>query len=73
MRRRNFIKMIAASAAAWPLAARAQAPTDRMRQLGVLMGYSESDPEAHKRLAAFTQRFGSLGWIEGRNLKIITR
>ena len=44
MRRRDFIKVIAGSAAAWPLAAHAQQP-ERMRRIGVLVGQAENDPD----------------------------
>ena len=53
-----------------PLASRAQ---ERIRRIGVLMGYAEEDPEAKLRLAAFVQRLASLGWDQGRNLAMDVR
>jgi putative tryptophan/tyrosine transport system substrate-binding protein len=73
MRRRDFIKGMAGSAAAtWPLAARAQ-QSDQVRRVAVLMGYSEADPEAKALLAEFTQGLSELGWIEGRNVRMDVR
>ena len=69
MNRRAFITLLGGAAAAWPLAARAQQP-DRMRLIGVLMGWPESDPEAHTRIAGFTQGLQELGWSVGRNLRL---
>src|SRR5450759_3440899 len=65
MRRREFITLVG-GAAVWPLAARAQQP-ERMRRIGVLMGYAENDPEAQARALL------ALGWDEGRNLRIDLR
>lgn len=45
----------------------------QMRRIGVLMGYSETDPEAQARIAAFKKRLAALGWNEGRNLRIDSR
>jgi hypothetical protein len=71
MRRREFITLLG-GAAAWPLAARAQ-QADRMRLIGVLMAYAESDPEGQAWVAAFRERLQKLGWAEGRNIRIATR
>ena len=73
MRRREFIKVIAGSAAVtWPFGARAQ-QSERMRRIGVLMGYAEDDPETKPRLTAFRQMLEKRGWFEGRNVHIETR
>src|SRR6478672_12527224 len=68
MRRRDFIT-VAGSAAAWPLIAVAQ-QSDRMRRIGVLMGFAESDPEGQALVAAFREGLQQLGWTEGRNVRI---
>ena len=67
MRRREFITLLGGSAA-WPLAARAQ--TERMRRIGVLMGYAEGDVEGQSYLAAFREGLQKLGWTDGRNIRI---
>ena len=69
MKRREFITLLGAGAAAWPLAARAQQP-ERMRRIGVLHLQAGDDPEQQARIAAFRQGLQQFGWIDGRNLRI---
>src|SRR5262245_62772850 len=69
MRRREFITLLGSTAAAWPLAARAQQP-ERMRRIGVLSGPAVDDQEHKTRLAAFQQRLQQLGWTDGHNVRI---
>jgi putative ABC transport system substrate-binding protein len=71
MIRREFITLLG-GAAAWPVAARAQ-PVDRVRRIGVLMGFDESDPEGNYRYSAFTQALADLGWTDGRNVRMDLR
>jgi putative tryptophan/tyrosine transport system substrate-binding protein len=71
MRRREFITLLG-SAAAWPIAARAQ-PADRMRRIGVLSGLSLDDSESKARIAAFLGELARLGWNEGRNIRLDVR
>src|SRR5215471_17301153 len=67
MKRREFITLLGGAAVAWPLAARAQQPT---RRIGMLIGYSENDPEIQARLVAFRQALEGNGWKEGRSVLI---
>jgi putative tryptophan/tyrosine transport system substrate-binding protein len=71
MRRREFITLLGVTLA-WPLAARAQ-QSERMRRIGVLMGFPESDSQAQRYIAAFRDGLHKLGWTEGRNVRIDTR
>jgi putative ABC transport system substrate-binding protein len=66
--RRQLITLLG-GAAAWPFAARAQQP-ERMRRIGVLVGLTASDPEAHSRVTAFENGLRELRWIKGRNIWI---
>ena len=68
MRRREFIGVLG-GAAAWPVVARAQ-QRDRVRRIGVVMAYAESDPNAQMLVAAFRDEMQRLGWFEGNNLQI---
>jgi hypothetical protein len=71
MRRRDFIVLIGgATAASWPHAARTQ-QRERMRLIGVLMGYAESDPGAQPLVAAFRDALPKLGRTEGRNVRLL--
>ena len=66
MRRREFIKAIAGSAAAWPLAANAQQPT--MPVIGFLGALSASDYA--NRVEALRAGLPDLGYVEGKNIAI---
>jgi putative ABC transport system substrate-binding protein len=68
MRRREFITLLG-GAIAWPIATRAQ-QGERARRIAVLMNNAEDDPEGQARAAAFRQGLQTLGWTEGKNLRI---
>jgi putative ABC transport system substrate-binding protein len=71
MNRRETITLLG-GAAAWPLAARAQRG-DRVRRIGVLVGFDENDPDGKLRYSAITQVLAGLGWTDGRNVRIDLR
>ena len=71
MKRREFITLLG-GAAAVPLAARAQQP-DRIRRIGVLMGFAESDREGQFCIASFREGLHELGWIQDRNIRFDIR
>jgi putative ABC transport system substrate-binding protein len=69
MQRRDFIKLIAGSTAAWPLAAHAQ-QAERVRRIGVLVGLAANDPKGQATIAALLRALQQLGWVDGRNARI---
>jgi len=71
MRRREFIAGLG-SAAVSPLLARGQ-QGDRVRRIGVLMPYDETDPDGKTFVSAFTQALADLGWTVGRNVRVDLR
>jgi putative tryptophan/tyrosine transport system substrate-binding protein len=72
MRRRDFIKVAAGSAVTWPLAAHAQ-QVERTRLIGVLMGWSETDPQYRSRADALVEGLAALGWTDKSNLRLDVR
>jgi hypothetical protein len=69
MRRREFITLLGGAAAVWSGAAGAQ-QGERVRRIGVLMAYAESNLEGQANIAAFREALQKLGWTEGRNIRI---
>jgi putative ABC transport system substrate-binding protein len=69
MRRRDVLSLLGGALAPWSCWANAQ-QTDRMRVIGVLIGFSEHDPTANLRIANFEQGLRELGWFKGRNIQI---
>src|SRR2546427_9995447 len=68
MRRREFITLLG-GAVAWPVGARAQQPA-RMRRIGVLTTFGDSDALAQGWDAAFRKRLDESGWHDSRNVQI---
>jgi putative ABC transport system substrate-binding protein len=69
MRRREFISLLGSTAAAWPLAVRAQQASTRV--IGFLS--SRSPNESSGVVAAFRQGLDESGFVEGQNLAIAFR
>jgi ABC-type uncharacterized transport system substrate-binding protein len=72
VKRRQFITLLGGAAAAWPVGARAQ-QAERMRRIGVLMGYPENGWEGPASFAAFREGLEKLGWVEDRNIRFDIR
>lgn len=71
MKRRDFLVMLGSGSVGWPVASIAQ--TERMRQIGILISFAQSDPESQTHVAAFREGLRQLGWIEGRNIALDIR
>jgi putative ABC transport system substrate-binding protein len=71
MRRRDFIKVVAGSAAAWPLAARAQ-QSKSIPRIGVLWHAGNEQQEA-MFLGALRKGLSELGYVEGKNIELVNR
>jgi putative ABC transport system substrate-binding protein len=67
MRRRDFIKAVAASAAAWPPAARAQKPAQELRRIGAIHNIQSENSEA------FVQGLREAGYVDGQNMILEAR
>jgi putative ABC transport system substrate-binding protein len=66
MRRREFIKVITGTAAAWPLAARAQLPSTETPVVTFINGRRADDALA----AEFRKGLGQTGFAEGQNVRV---
>jgi len=67
MRRRAFIASTL-TAAAWPIAGRAQ-QSERVRRVGVLMPFPEHDPITQAVVTTFTLTLERTGWVQGKNIR----
>jgi putative ABC transport system substrate-binding protein len=77
MRRRDFVKVICGTAAAWPLAARAQQPPRRPVVAVTYGGPRSADISgpnpAFPPARAFVDTLRNLGWIDGRTVDLESR
>jgi ABC-type uncharacterized transport system substrate-binding protein len=67
VKRRVFITLLGV-AGAWPFAAEAER-NDRVRRVGVIMGFAEDDEVWQGYLISFKRILQDLGWTEGRNIR----
>ena len=72
MRRRDLLIAAGAAVVAWPLAASAQQPRDRVARVAVLMGVSKN-AQGEGWYRAFRKTFEQLGWKDGGNVAIDLR
>jgi putative ABC transport system substrate-binding protein len=72
MDRRAFMAVVSGSMLATSLAVEGQ-QAGRLRRIGMLMGYAETDPDAQANVEAFREGLQKLGWVDGRNIRIDIR
>ena len=71
MKRREFITTLGTIAATCLSSGLSIAQETRV--IGILAGTTETDPQAQRRVLAFTLALKELGWIEGKNIKLEKR
>jgi putative ABC transport system substrate-binding protein len=69
-RRHTVLALLALGAAARTSFAQQLA---KVRRIGLLMAFAESDRQAQARVAAFRKELEALGWTEGRNIRVDIR
>jgi putative ABC transport system substrate-binding protein len=69
MRRREFLTLLGGTAIGTPFAANAQT-LDRVKRIGVLSPFAESDADTQAHLALFRSELARLGWTDGREVQI---
>jgi putative ABC transport system substrate-binding protein len=67
MRRRDFIKVVVGSTAAWSFAAHAQ--PSGMRRIGVITSLAETDPLTIRYVQELRDGLEKLGWTADRNIQ----
>src|SRR5262249_23192697 len=67
MRRREFIRTVAGSAAGWTLVVRAQQAAKRIPVVGVLWHAANAEQEGIY-LEVLRKAFSDLGYVEGKNI-----
>lgn len=67
MRRRHFIALFGGALATVPFVVHAQLPA-RVRRIGVLLPYIESEPQAQARVAVFRESLKERGWVHQENV-----
>jgi putative ABC transport system substrate-binding protein len=72
MRRREFIRGIAGSTVAWPLAVRAQQASKKIPLVGVLW-HASSAEEEDVYLSVLVKALHDLGYVEGKNIHLDQR
>jgi putative tryptophan/tyrosine transport system substrate-binding protein len=70
MKRREFLKIIAAAGAGWPAGSRGQ-PAPHLPEIGFL--YAGNSAAGVSRMAAFLDGLRSKGYVEGRNITLVAR
>jgi putative ABC transport system substrate-binding protein len=73
MQRREFVAALGGAVAAPPglrLRAAFAQQAEKVRHIGVLMGWSESDADYRGFVSLFVRELARLGWMDGRNVQI---